>query len=317
MRLRNIPYTSYSLILYYGTDKDVASIPWSAPKVTDEDGVSKWYSYPANHEGKAAQASDAEVTSWGSVRNKTGAYGDDVMLIENLSGDIDVDLGVRRDEGIYGSLCGFQIVCTGEVIVEEKIAPGVVSLNFGGDKRTVPTGTATYGLVPVAGNKWQNFSGASRTGVSVTTAENVDLDSTPMTVTYSASGTWENLVATDPFMYGYLDDGDAISGVTDDVAVSVSVAGVGEAFDVYDVIVYLSTDEDTYTFFPVQVNGFYYRWDDTFKTTVATLDTSEAAAFGQGRQAATEYGVNARKRAFGLFSSRQFEKNVNELISSL
>ena len=30
-----------------------------------------------------------------------------------------------------------------------------------------------------------------------------------------------------------------------------------------------------------------------------------------------EYGVNARKRAFGLFSSRQFEKNVNELISSL
>ena len=299
LTLKDVPYTEYSVILYLATDASTGK--WAPAKVTVGETV-KYYAYPSENASDAAAATDSDPGLWGTVSacytaGQVGRYGQDTMLIEGLSGDVSIDLGTSRatvnGSTSFGGLSGFQIVCTGEVIVEEKIAPGVVSLNFGGDKRTVPTGTATYGLVSVAGDKWQNFSGASGTSVSVTTAENVDLASTPMTVTYSASGTWENEAATDPFMYGYLDDGDAISGVSDNVAVSVDVAGVGEAFDVYDVIVYLSTDLDTYTFFPVQVNGFYYRWDDTFKTTVATPDTSEAAAFGQGKQAATEYGVNA------------------------
>lgn len=301
LTIANVPYTKYSLILYYGTNNE--GYVWAAPKVTFADDSSKTYTYAADATGAATEGSAA----WGSTTATTtsgqaGTLGKDVMLIEGLSGDISIDLGTQPNNGAAlqaGSLCGFQIVCTGEVI-EELIDPakkGVISLNFGSDQRAVPENATTYGLVPVAGAKWQNFSGASGTEDSVMTAENVDLTSTPMTVTYSASGMWKNEEATDPFMYGYLDDGDAISGVSDNVAVSVDVAGVGEAFDVYDVIVYLSTDEDFYTFFPVQVNGSYYRWDDTFKTTVkttvATPDTSEAAAFGQGKQAATKYGVNA------------------------
>lgn len=301
LTIANVPYTEYSLILYYGTNNPGNT--WAAPKVTFADGTFKTYTYAADATGAATEGSAA----WGSTTATTtsgqaGTLGKDVMLIEGLSGDIFIDLGTQPNKGAApqaGSLCGFQIVCTGKVI-EELIDPakeGVISLNFGSNQRAVPENATTYGLVPVAGNKWQNFSGASGTEDSVMTAENVDLTSTPMTVTYSASGMWKNEEATDPFMYGYLDDGDAISGVSDNVAVSVDVAGVGEAFDVYDVIVYLSTDEDFYTFFPVQVNGSYYRWDDTFKTTVkttvATPDTSEAAAFGQGKQAATKYGVNA------------------------
>ena len=301
LTIANVPYTEYSLILYYGTNNK--DNKWAAPKVTFADDSSKTYTYAADATGAATEGSAA----WGSTTATTdatqaGTLGKDVMLIKGLSGDISIDLGTQPDTGAAtqaGSLCGFQIVCTGKVI-EELIDPakkGVISLNFGSDQRAVPENATTYGLVPVAGNKWQNFSGASGTEDSVMTAENVDLTSTPMTVTYSAFGMWKNEEATDPFMYGYLDDGDAISGVSDNVAVSVDVAGVGEAFDVYDVIVYLSTDEDFYTFFPVQVNGSYYRWDDTFKTTVkttvATPDTSEAAAFGQGKQAATKYGVNA------------------------
>ena len=299
LTLANVPYTEYSLILYYGTNNE--GHKWAAPKVTFADGTYKNYTYAADATGAATEGTDA----WGSTTAATtsgqaGTLGKDVMLIEGLSGNISIDLGTQPDAGEAtqaGSLCGFQIVCTGEVIPVDPTKEGVISLNFGSNHRTVPENETAYGLVPVAGNKWQNFSGASGTEDSVMTAENVDLTSTPMTVTYSASGMWKNEEATDPFMYGYLDDGDAISGVSDNVAVSVDVAGVGEAFDVYDVIVYLSTDEDFYTFFPVQVNGSYYRWDDTFKTTVkttvATPDTSEAAAFGQGKQAATKYGVNA------------------------
>ena len=299
LTIANVPYTEYSLILYYGTNNKGDT--WAAPKVTFADNTFKTYTYAADATGAATEGSAA----WGSTTATTdatqaGTLGKDVMLIEGLSGDISIDLGTQPNNGAApqaGSLCGFQIVCTGEVIPVDPTKEGVISLNFGSNHRTVPENETAYGLVPVAGNKWQNFSGASGTEDSVMTAENVDLTSTPMTVTYSASGMWKNEEATDPFMYGYLDDGDAISGVSDNVAVSVDVAGVGEAFDVYDVIVYLSTDEDFYTFFPVQVNGSYYRWDDTFKTTVkttvATPDTSEAAAFGQGKQAATKYGVNA------------------------
>lgn len=291
--LANVPYTEYSVILYYATDNE--NKKWAPAKVMTSGDTVTYYYYG---EDGTLKNDGSSTSTWGSSSDcassadNTATLGKDIMRIDGLSGDLSIDLDTTSAD-TFGGLCGFQIVCTGKVIVEEKIAPGVVSLNFGGDKRTVPTGTATYGLVSVAGDKWQNFSGASDTAVSVMTAENVDLASTPMTVTYSASGTWENEVATDPFMRGYLDDGDAISGVSDNVAVSVDVAGVGEAFDVYDVIVYLSTDLDTYTFFPVQVNDSYYRWDDTFKTTVATTDTSGAAAFGQGRQAATKYGVNA------------------------
>ena len=294
LTIANVPYTEYSLILYYGTNNPGNT--WAAPKVTFADGTFKTYTYAADATGAATEGSAA----WGSTTATTtsgqaGTLGKDVMLIEGLSGDIYIDLGTQPNNGAApqaGSLCGFQIVCTGKVI-EELIDPakeGVISLNFGSDQRAVPENATTYGLVPVAGAKWQNFSGKSGTDVDITRAENTDLADAP-TVTFSASGTWENSAATDPFMYGYLDDNDTISEATDGVAVSVDVANV--PFGAYDVIVYQSTDSTSYEFFPVQVNSAYYRWDDALGTTVRTTDTSADAAFGQGAQAATAYGVNA------------------------
>lgn len=276
LSLRNIPYTSYSLILYYGTDKNAASIPWSAPKVTDAGGVSKWYSYPANHEGKAAQASDAEVTSWGSVRNKTGAYGDDVMLIENLSGDIDVDLGVRRDNGIYGSLCGFQIVCTGEIV--GALAPSsVMSLNFasGGtgniSESTVSNQTGNFGLAAVPAETWVDLTGnknASGQPVEKLYGESDVEGWSAATVTWDAQNSYSYKTdqvtdGTEPFLKTYLDDGGS--------GASVNVDNL--PFAAYDVIVYNATDSGK-AFYPVTVNSVPYTWDDTFGT-IAT-DDSEA-----------------------------------------
>ena len=309
LSLRNIPYTSYSLILYYGTDKDAASIPWSAPKVTDADGVSKWYSYPANHEGKAAQASDAEVTSWGSVRNKTGAYGDDVMLIENLSGDIDVDLGVRRDNVIYGSLCGFQIICTGEVV--GALAPSsVMSLNFAsGGKGEIATSTVSdqtgnFGLAAVPAETWVDLTdneNADRKTVTTLYGESDVEGWSAATVTWDAQNSYSYKTGqvtdeTEPFLKTYLDDGGS--------GASVNVDNL--PFAAYDVIVYNATDSGK-AFYPVTVNSVPYTWDDSFGT-IATEGTSATYGHGQNEPDAVAglptatLGVNAL-RVDGLTAS--------------
>lgn len=284
LSLRNVPYTSYSLILYYGTDKTATTIPWSAPKVTDAEGVSKWYSYPADYEGDAAQASETEVASWGTVNTKTGAYGDDVMLIENLSGDIDVDLGVRRDNGIYGSLCGFQIVCTGEVV--GALAPSsVMSLNFasGGNGEiatsTVSDQTGNFGLAAVPAETWVDLTvneNADRKTVTTLHGEADVADWEGATVTWSAANSWSyktNQVTdeTEPFLKTYLDDGDGEGDAQDDVGARVTVKTL--PFAAYDVIVYNATDSGK-AFYPVTVNDTLYTWDDSFGT-IAT-DDSEA-----------------------------------------
>ena len=311
LSLRNVPYTSYSLILYYGTDKTSTSIPWSAPKVTDAEGVSKWYSYPADYEGDAAQASETEVASWGTVSTKTGVYGDDVMLIENLSGDIDIDLGVRRDDGIYGSLCGFQIVCTGEVIPVDPAKKGVISLNFGSDRREVQENATTYGLVPVAGAKWQNFSGESGTDVPIKRAENTDLSGAP-TVTYTSEITWyTGTNDAHPFLQGYLDDG----ATSDGDGATISVANL--PYSAYDVIVYAGySDNGEDNIQPYEIDGTFYRWDDAKRTTVATTDTTAAASWGS-LSATPAYGANALRvrgclRSPSSLSVKGLDRNGDE-----
>ena len=286
--LRDIPYSSYSLILYFGTDKIAENIPWSPVKVTETaSGKETWYSYPADYEGEAAQASDVAVGNWGTVSAKTGAFGDDVMLIEQLSGDIDIDLGARVDDGVYGSLCGFQIVCTGEIgeiIGQDESKSGVVSLNFGSNHREVPASDDLYGLAQVPGSAWQNLSGAEG-NASIAVVYNTALEQLPVVNYDSATTYWTTKNDTAPFLQGYLDDG----ATTAPYGATVSVANVPYA--AYDVIVYAGySDSGANNIRPYEVNGTYYTWDAARGATVATTDTT--ATWG-ALDATPGYGVNA------------------------
>lgn len=286
--IAQVPFTEYSAIVYLYADAGVGFRP------VEVNG--KYYTYKDGALTKVEGYDQAHA--FGNTTTREPVVGVNAVRVDELTGAFSLRTfknGRSGSESLNtyarGNLAGFQLICTGEVIpTVDPAKEGVISLNFGSDQRAVPENATTYGLVPVAGKKWQNFSGASGTDVAITRAENTDLAGAP-TVTFSASGTWENSAATDPFMYGYLDDNDTISEATDGVAVSVDVANV--PFGAYDVIVYQSTDSTSYEFFPVQVNSAYYRWDDALGTTVTTTDTSADAAFGQGAQAATAYGVNA------------------------
>ena len=291
LTLANVPYTKYSLILYYGTNN--ANYKWAAPKVTFADGTVKTYTYAADATGAATEGTDA----WGSTTAATtsgqaGTLGKDVMLIEGLSGNISIDLGTQPNDGAAtqaGSLCGFQIVCTGEVIPVDPAKKGVISLNFnsGTNNSAVPATETTYGLVAVPGSKWQNLTGTSNAdGVAITTASNTDLTVTP-TVTFSSTGGWQYDAnqTTCPYLRAYLDD----DGNTKVTGVDVDVANV--PYQAYDVVVYFGMGDANNTFRPVAINGTYYRWDNTVGAAVPT--EASGAAFGTSAQTEAAYGVNA------------------------
>lgn len=275
LTLANVPYTEYSLILYYGTNH--TGNKWAAPKVTFADGTFKTYTYAADAAGAATEGTDA----WGSTTAATtsgqaGTLGKDVMLIEGLSGNISIDLGTQPNDGAAtqaGSLCGFQIVCTGEIV--GALAPSsVMSLNFAsggtGDIKTstVSDQTGNFGLAAVPAASWVDLTGnttTSRQTVTTLYGEADVADWAGAKVTWNANNSYSyktNQVTaeTEPFLKTYLDDG---SGA------SVTVANL--PFAAYDVIVYNATDSGK-AFRLVTVNGVKYTWDANFGLTIATED---------------------------------------------
>ncbi len=135
--LKDIPYSSYELILYMGTDNNNKT--WSSVQITDSANNTTYYSYTGNETTTYATASETEA-SWGTtadIFNNPGQYGKDVVRIGGLSGDITINTsGTSGDAGTRGGFCGIQIINTGTARattdiayareVEEEIPAGVI-----------------------------------------------------------------------------------------------------------------------------------------------------------------------------------------------
>ena len=284
--IANVPFTEYSAIVYLYADAGVGFRP------VEVNG--KYYTYKdgALTEVEGYDQADA----FGNTTTREPVVGVNAVRVDDLTGAFSLrtfkngrSSGSTESLNTYarGNLAGFQLICTGEVITVDPAKEGVISLNFGSDQRAVPENATTYGLVPVAGKKWQNFSGASDTDVAITRAENTDLADAP-TVTYGSATTYATSANdTHPFLQGYLDDGPTADGY----GATISVANL--PYSAYDVIVYAGySDEGEDNIHPYEIDGTLYRWDDAKQTTVATTDTSAAASWGS-LSATPAYGENA------------------------
>ena len=308
--IANVPFTEYSAIVYLYADAGVGFRP------VEVNG--KYYTYKdgALTEVEGYDQADA----FGNTTTREPVVGVNAVRVDDLTGAFSLRTfkngrasGSSESLNTYarGNLAGFQLICTGEVITVDPAKEGVISLNFGSDRRAVPEGTATYGLVPVAGDDWQNFSGESGTNVAITRAENTDLAGAP-TVTYSAFTTW-NTDANDahPFLQGYLDDG----ATSDGYGATISVANL--PYSAYDVIVYAGySDNGEDNIQPYEIDGTFYRWDDAKRTTVATTDTTAAASWGS-LSATPAYGANALRvrgclRSPSSLSVKGLDRNGDE-----
>ena len=284
--IANVPFTEYFAIVYLYADAGVGFRP------VEVNG--KYYTYK---DGTLTEVENYDATNaFGNTTTREPVVGVNAVRVDNLTGAFSLRTfkngrasGSSESLSTYarGNLAGFQLICTGEVITVDPAKEGVISLNFGSNRRAVPEGTATYGLVPVAGDKWQNFSGESGTNVAIMRAENTDLAGAP-TVTYSASTTWyTDANDAHPFLQGYLDDGATEGGY----GATISVANL--PYSAYDVIVYAGySDNGEDNIQPYEIDGTLYRWDDAKQTTVATMDTSAAASWGS-LSATPAYGENA------------------------
>lgn len=302
----DVPFTQYDVIVYVqaaGNGGGFKPIEVNGTYYSWVDGVTQ------------AVTDSSDTYAWGTLSQPQPALGVNALRISGQTArELTINAPVRTGDANNSKRCnvtGFQIVCTGEVITVDPAKEGVISLNFGSNHRAVPEGTATYGLVPVAGDDWQNFSGESGTDVAIMRAENTDLASAP-TVTYNAFTTyWTSANNAHPFLQGYLDDGATEGGY----GATISVANL--PYKAYDVIVYAGySDSGEHNIQPYEVDGTFYRWDDAKQTTVATTDTSAAASWGS-LSATPVYGKNAlrvrgRLRSPSPLFVKGLDRNGNE-----
>ena len=277
--LSDVPYGTYDVILYMGTDH--TDLAWAPVKVTDATGGVAYYYYPSGATDEAATRTETTPTeeaplTWGATNDignaNLGSYGHDVMRITGLSGNVSIDIGTHdgtHPNSACCGLCGFQIV---EMVPSSEVRP-VMSLNFadGGEApvktSTVSNLTGNFGLEAAPAATWMDLTGADSAaeGQTVTTlfGEPHVADWTGATVTWSSANTWSYKTGqvsddTEPFLKTYLDDGGD--------GASVTVANV--PFEAYDVIVYNATDSGS-AFKPVTINGTQYTWDAMFGTVIA------------------------------------------------
>lgn len=306
--VEDVPFTQYDVIVYLQAVGNGGGF-----KPVEVNGT-----YYAWQNGATQAVADSSDTyAWGTLAQPQPALGVNALRISGQTArELTINAPVRTGDANNSKRCnvtGFQIVCTGEVI-EDFLDPakeGVISLNFGSNQRAVPENETAYGLAPVAGNKWQNFSGKSDTDVAITRAENTDLADAP-TVTYGSAITYATSANdTHPFLQGYLDDGATSNGY----GATISVANL--PYSAYDVIVYAGySDSGEHNIQPYEVDGTFYRWDDAKQTTVATTDTSAAASWGS-LSTAPVYGENAlrvrgRLRSPSPLTVKGLDRNGNE-----
>ena len=167
-------------------------------------------------------------------------------------------------------------------------AAEVISVNFTQNGLGTLDGATVYANLAdsnIPGAAWNTFAGASSGGVSGTYTLTQYWDGTQAksdgtaVVTYEARNMW-NATREQPYMNGYLDDGEhnGVYGPT------VSVTGI--PYDVYDVILYANTDTANGRFRAFTVNGFSYSYVDGAVVKGRSDDWGTA-------QAALEEGKNA------------------------
>lgn len=284
--LKDIPYTKYSVILYYATDKE--NKKWAPAKVTSGDTMNYYY----YGEDGTLKNDGSSTSTWGSSSDcassadNTATLDKDIMRIDGLSGDLSIDLDTTSAD-TFGGLCGFQIVCTGEVF--DPTLDGVMSLNFatGGSGNSAVASSMVsdkegdYGLAQVPAATWVDLTGnANESGQTVTTLHGkaTAADWSAAKVKWKAKNTWSYTPAqaegAEPFLPTYLDDG--VGGDHDGAKVTVESV----PFEAYDAIVYLANDAGR-KYRPLQVNGSYYTYDAEYGAVAidgAPLDGSVGAA---------------------------------------
>lgn len=274
--MEKVPFTEYAVIVYCAAGNGQPFLPVTVNKKTytwsDTDN--------ATVEGNA---------NFGSSSVTKPTLGKNALCVTGLTGALTVQGRSGGQDSPRGGIAAIQIICTGDV--DASLAPAaetsVVSLNFGSNHGSVPQTADTYGLVPVPGCTWTNISGASSEASgsqTVTVASGKPLTKEP-TVDYDSAETYVYNSATDPFLKGYLDDGQRSKGV----GASVTVSNL--PFWAYDVVVYAGLDETADAALPVRINGTLYTWDSARGATVATVN--ETAVYGEGAQPTAAYGHNA------------------------
>lgn len=275
----NVPFTEYAVIVYCAAGNEQPFLP-----VTVNNKTYTWSDTDnATVEGSA---------NFGSSFVTKPTLGENALCVTGLSGALTIQGQSGGQYTARGGIAAIQIVCTGEV--DASLAPvpaaetSVVSLNFGSNRGSVPQTADTYGLVPVPGYTWTNISGA-KGSQTVTVASGKPLTKEP-TVDYDSETTYVYDSATDPFLKGYLDDGDRTGDKqVDSVGASVTVSGLPSW--AYDVVVYAGLDTSATAARPVRINGTLYTWDSARGATVATVN--ETAVYGEGAQPTAAYGRNA------------------------
>ena len=289
----NVPFTEYAVIVYCAGGNN-AFLPVTV------NGKTYTYQDNATVEGSA---------NFGSSSVTKPTLGENALCVTGLTGSLTVQGRSGDESGARGGIAAIQIICTGKVDASLAPAPeaetSVVSLNFGSNHGSVPQTAETYGLVPVPGNTWTNISGA-KGSQTVTVASGKPLTKEP-TVAYDSATTYFYNSATDPFLKGYLDDGDGEGDKQGDgVGASVTVREL--PFWAYDVVVYAGLGDANSVARPVRINDTLYTWDSDRDATIATDD--EAAVYG-GIQPTAQYGKNAL-RVRGL-SDYDYELTVQGL----
>lgn len=275
--MEKVPFTEYAVIVYCAAGNGQPFLPVTVNNKT----------YTWSDTDSATVAGDS---NFGDSSVTTPTLGKNALCVTGLTGALTVQ---GRSGGQYtarGGIAAIQIVCTGEIKTSsEPVAEtSVISLNFGSNYGSVPQTATEYGLVPVPGYTWTNISGA-RGSQTVTVASGKPLTKEP-TVAYDSNLTYYYNQATDPFLKGYLDDGDGEGDKQGDgVGASVTVSNL--PFWAYDVVVYAGLDTSATVALPVRINDTLYTWDRARGATIAT--NNKTAVYGEGAQATAEYGKNA------------------------
>lgn len=275
--MEKVPFTEYAVIVYCAAGNGQPFLPVTVNKKT--------YTW-----SDTDNATVEESANFGSSSVTKPTLGENALCVTGLTGALTVQGQSGGENTARGGIAAIQIVCTGKV--DASLVPAaetsVVSLNFGSNYGSVPQTADTYGLVPVPGYTWTNISRASGSQ-PVTVASGKPLTKEP-TVAYDSDLTYFYNQATDPFLKGYLDDGDGEGDKQGDgVGASVTVSNL--PFWAYDVVVYAGLDTSATAARPVRINGTLYTWDSVRGATVATVN--ETAVYGEGAQPTAAYGRNA------------------------
>ena len=212
-----------------------------------------------------------------AVANATTAViCDGILIIEGANGAEPTaeQLAALNFEGV-----------TGKIVKKWLARMGVININLNSGNGKFPDDdTSDDGML--AGNtpksSWINTTGATGTLTDITEWKTLTQESaavTGMTFEWDANTTW-SANATIPIRGGYLDDGK-------DNGVTLTLAGV--PYEMYDVIVYFSTDQGGGLYQPMTVNGIAYTGD---KTTKATL-LGNAAWGDNAVVTSVDEGINA------------------------